>query len=482
MAFTSFHFLLFFPAVILLYFLIPKSFRTLFLLTVSYFFYLNLNPVFVFLLAGITLSTYWFTIWIDNTQTEKKKRILFRGAIITSLFPLLFFKYFPFLNNEVIKALEFLGIRCSLPNISFLIPIGLSFYTFAAIGYIFDVYVGEIKAEKNFGIVALFLSFFPLVTSGPIERANHMFGQFKKGGEFIYPKAVKGVQLMLWGYFLKLVIADQIAVYLTVTFSNIYAFSGTTLLLATLICPVQVYTDLAGYSLIAIGCANVMGFEVMQNFNRPFFATSMSELWRRWHISFISWLTDYVFIPLCFKLRRFRIWGIVSALMITFFLSGLWHGADLSPIIWGVFQGLLLSIEALTKTKRNTLESKYKLGQKWWYNFSWRIIIYLLFSFSFLLSRDLGSVSNLIYVLHKIFTDHGTLFTGHQILVFSLLYSLFGIALLLLSEARDEFFPDKFLLFANNNVIIRRSSYLMIIILILMMGVFTGGTFIYFQY
>ena len=336
MVFTSLHFLLFFPAVILLYYLIPARFRIFFLLIASYFFYLNLKPVFVLLLGGITLTTYFFTQWIDDAPTENSRRILFRGAIITSLIPLLFFKYFPFLNNELFKSLEFLGIRYSLPNISFFVPIGLSFYTFTALGYIIDVYHGEIKPEKNPGIVALFLSFFPLVTSGPIERANSMFTQFRNPPGFVYSKAVAGLKMILWGYFMKLVIADRISIYVSAIFLHLEAFSGKSLLLSTLLYPMQVYADLGGYSLIAIGSALMMGFEVRPNFNRPFFATSLSAFWRRWHISFISWLTDYIFIPLSFLFRRKKKWGIIMALLITFLISGLWHGVAFTTILWGL--------------------------------------------------------------------------------------------------------------------------------------------------
>ncbi|MEI6898439.1 MAG: MBOAT family O-acyltransferase [Bacteroidota bacterium] len=345
-------------------------------------------------------------------------------------------------------------------------------------GYLIDVYNGEIKAEKNLGIVALFLSFFPLVTSGPIERANPMFGKFGNPPGFVYSKAVKGLQAILWGYFMKLVIADRIAIYVSEVFSKPDFYSGKSLLFATLINPIEVYADLGGYSLIAIGSALIMGFEVRPNFNRPFFATSLSVFWRRWHMSFISWLTDYVFIPLTFYFRRYRKWGIVIALLMTFLISGLWHGAAITTILWGFSQGIILSFEVLANDRKKSIENLYNLKSRWWYIFLSCLNTYLIFAGSFLISGTAGPISSAIYIIQKIFTDHHDLFIENSniILAFS------GVLLLFMSEFRDEYYPGRFLLFDNRNVFVRRASYISVFILILLIGLFQGNGFIYFQY
>ena len=327
MIFTSLNFLVFFPTVIVLYYIIPKQFRWNFLLITSLFFYINIKPIYALLLLGISLITYIFALLIEKESSNKKRERLLIGSIILIILPLFFFKYFNFVNDSIFLILENLGLSWNLPEISFLLPIGISFYTFMAIGYVIDVYNEETRAEKNFGLITLFLSFFPLVLSGPIERAPSMLPQFKHKLEFNYQKIVNGLQLMLWGYFMKLVVADRIAIYVGQIFDHVDQHSGSTLFLATLLYPIQVYGDLGGYSLLAIGAANVMGINVRPNFNRPFFSTSMSDFWRRWHMSLITWLTDYLYTPLSFGLRKYKIWGIVIALMLTFIISGIWHGA-----------------------------------------------------------------------------------------------------------------------------------------------------------
>jgi alginate O-acetyltransferase complex protein AlgI len=478
MLFTTFNFIIFFPAVIFIYYLLPLKFRWTFLLIASYFFYINISPVYALLLFGVTITTYLFTNLISRTSSENKKKWLFIADIILTLLPLFFFKYYNFLNQSIIDLLVFLNIRWPLPNLNLLLPVGISFYTFMALGYSIDVYNEEIKPEKNFGIVALFLSFFPIVLSGPIERSKNMFHQFRGKLEFNYEKSVKGLQLILWGYFMKLVIADRVAIYVSAIFGNFEYHSGVSLLFATLLYPIQIYCDLGGYSLIAIGCANVMGIDINPNFHRPFFSTSMSEFWRRWHMSLIKWLTDYIYTPISFSLRKFHVWGIVFALMLTFFISGIWHGAALIYIVWGVFQGILLSIEAITNRKKATFLKKYNLNSKFLYVFFSCVFTYILFAFSLLIAGAVDSISEALTVIGKIFTNKQSLFINGTTLV----YMFVGIVLLFLSELRDEFFPEKFKLFQNNNIYIRWGAYLTILFIIILLGVFNGGQFIYFKF
>jgi len=478
MAFNSFNFLLFFPVVIILFYSIPARFRWYLLLVASYYFYINIKPVYILLLAGVTLTTFVFTLLIDKTQSERKKKQLLIIDIIITLLPLFFFKYFGFVNEVIYELLDLVGIKIQLPNISLLLPVGISFYTFMAVGYSIDVYNEEIRAEKKLGIVALFLSFFPLVLSGPIERAPNMFHQFSSKLVFNNAKIIKGLKLMLWGYFMKLVIAERVALYVYAIFNNIEHHSGPSLLFATMLYPIQVYADLGGYSLIAIGCANIMGIDIIPNFKRPFFATSMSDFWRRWHISLISWLTDYIFKPLSFILRKYEIWGIVISLLLTFFISGIWHGAALTFVIWGTIQGIVLSIEALTNRKKTYLENKYNLKGKSWYIIISCLITYIIFAFSLIFAGAVPTVSDAFAVIGKIFTNTQSLFLQDK----TIFYSFMGISILFVSEFINEYFPGKFDLFNNKKKIIRWSAYLCIFLMIILTGVLNGGQFIYFQF
>jgi len=480
MIFTSFNFLIFFPGVILVYYLLPEKYRPGFLLLASYYFYINITPVYALLLAGITVSTYAFTILIDKTKAEKKRKLFLIINIIITLLPLFFFKYYNFVNDGVFNLLQSAGIRWPLPEISFFLPIGISFYTFMALGYSIDVYNEEIKAEKNFGVVALFLSFFPILLSGPIERATNMFPQFKGRLVFSYKKAVRGLQLMLWGYFMKLVVANRIAILVSNIFDNADLKSGGSLFMAVLLYPVQVYGDLGGYSLIAIGSANVMGIDIIPNFKRPFFATSMSEFWRRWHISLISWLTDYIYTPLSFQLRKYKIWGIVIALMLTFLISGIWHGAALTFIFWGVLQGTFLSIEAITNKKKKSFVKKHNLDKKKWYIFISCFFTYLLFAFSEIFCGPINSMHKAFFVIRKIFTNFGgPLYYYNPSMI---IFILFGISLLFFVEWRMEYYKGAFSFLSNKSWVVRTLLYALLIIIILLIGVFDGGQFIYFQF
>ena len=454
MTFTSFEFLLFFPAVVLVYNLCPQRFKVWFLLAVSYAFYAFMQPVYLLLLAAVTGITYGFTRWMGATDDDDKKRKIMAWGIILVLLPLFFFKYFNFVNESI---LALCGIESTVPAIKWMLPVGISFYTFMAIGYIIDVNNEEVDVEKNIGAVGLFLSFFPYILSGPIERAGNMFPQLKKMPNSQPADLTAGLKLMLWGYFMKLCVADRLGIYVDAVFNNFAHHNGTTLTLATLLYPIQVYGDLGGYSLIAIGAARCMGLRIIPNFNRPFFATSMSELWRRWHMSLINWLTDYIYTPLSFALRSWKVWGIVCALMLTFLISGIWHGAALTFIVWGFVQGIYLSIEALLQKRRGTFESKHKLTKRWWYILICCVVVYLLFAFSQIFGRC-ATVTDAFVVIGKIFGERGSLFMVYE----TLGHAAVMVAILFFKDLRDEFFPNKLRCFDSPSIVIRFISYLII--------------------
>lgn len=479
MLFTSFNFLIFFPAVVILYFLLPQKVRSVFLLVASYYFYINMKPVYALLLAGVTLTTYFFANSISKAKSDKVKRRLLIADVVITLLPLFFFKYFNFVNEGIYNLLNYAGLHLALPQISLLLPVGISFYTFMALGYVIDVYNEDVEAEKNIGTVALFLSFFPIVMSGPIERATNMFPQLKKKVQFSQEMAVRGLQMMLWGYFMKLALADRLSIYIDAVFNNADQHVGSSLLLATLMQPIRVYGDLGGYSLIAIGCAKVMGFNIIPNFNRPFFATTMSEFWRRWHMSLIQWLTDYVFTPLSFGFRRYGVWGIVIALNLTFIISGVWHGAALNFIVWGALQGLVLSFETFTRKRKDLFEDRFNLKTKWWYILFGCVVTYLLFAFSLSFGGDAATVPDVLHIIRRIFTDsfHLPYKDGD-----TMLYGFLAFSVLFIKDFMEEYYPGRIRLFNNNNSTVRWLSYYCVIFLIFYLGIFGGGDFVYFQF
>jgi len=477
MVFTSLNFLLFFPLVALLYYISPKKWRWVTLLVASFFFYINIKPVYVLLLIGVTCSTYVFTILISNARDDSRRTLYLVLNIILVLLPLFFFKYFSTINTIMIRLLENWSLHWPLPEIKYMLPLGISFYTFMAIGYSIDVYNEELDAERNLGLVALFISFFPLILSGPIERAKNMLPQFRDYRPINYENVTAGLKLMVWGYFMKLVVADRIGIYVDLVYGDISTQNGSSLIIAAVLYPFQVYADLGGYSLIAIGTARVMGLDVIQNFKRPFFSTSMAEFWRRWHISLISWLTDYVYTPLSFRFRKYKIWGIVIALMLTFLVSGIWHGAALTFVIWGLMQGTFLSLEAVTNKKRTSFEQKYNLSANKIYHLAWMIITFVLFASSQIFGRA-ATIDDALLVYRRILTETGSPYLD----LTTLLYSFIGILIILLKDFKDEYFQGKMSFFSNSRAWIRYSAYLTIIFIILLFGVFKGNSFIYFQF
>ena len=477
MIFTSLNFLLFFPLIALLFYAIPAKWKSLMLLLASVFFYLNISPVYLVLLLGVAISTYGFTYLMSQSNNEKRNRQYMLANIALILTPLFFFKYFQVINNYIFGLLSENGLFWPLPELNFLLPVGISFYTFVAVGYTIDVYNEEVEAEKDFGVLTLFISFFPLILSGPIERAANMLPQFRNWKPADLQGINSGIKLMLWGYFMKLVVADRLGMYVDSVYHNIDNHNGTTLLLTTALYPFQVYCDLGGYSLIAIGTAKILGLDVMHNFKRPFFATTMAEFWRRWHISLITWLTDYVYTPLSFYYRKYKVNGVVIALLLTFLISGIWHGAAMTFVVWGIMQGIFLSVEALTQKKRSAWEKKHNLHQNLLYSICCMLLTYILFSASQIFGRspDLNTATT---VCTKILTEPGNLYLD----ITTLLFACMGLGLVLLKDINDEFFNNKYSLFSSKIAVVRYSAYLSVLFFIILFGVFSGSSFIYFQF
>lgn len=337
--FNSFAFLVFFPLVCMIYFLIPgNKWRNLFLLLASYYFYMSWNPTYAVLIFTSTLVTWGCGLLVErNAGNYRRQKVFLVVNLLINLGILFVFKYYNFINESIFHLFSLWGIRWEVPNLGVLLPVGISFYTFQAIGYSIDVYRGDLKAERNLFVYALFVSFFPQLVAGPIERAKNLLPQFRQKHHFDEANVIRGMKLMLWGYFMKLCVADRLALYVDAVYNNIPQHNGTSLLIASVFFAFQIYCDFGGYSLIAIGAARVMGFSLMENFRRPYFAQSIKEFWGRWHISLSTWFKDYVYIPLGGnRVGRFR---HALNLFVTFLVSGIWHGANWTFVLWGGFHG-----------------------------------------------------------------------------------------------------------------------------------------------
>lgn len=341
MLFNSTQFLIFFPIVTIAYFLIPHRIRYIWLLLASYYFYMCWNPKYALLIATSTVITWLSGLLIDRTNKSTadlknkifKKKLWVGLSFASNLAILFFFKYFDFALRNLNAVLAQFNFELIQPGFDVILPVGISFYTFQALSYTMDVYRGEIYAEKNILKYALFVSFFPQLVAGPIERSKNLLKQFNEEHCFDYDRVKNGLLLMLWGFFMKLVIADRVALLVDQVYNNWEQYAGFEIVVATVFFAVQIYCDFGSYSNIAIGAAQVMGFTLMENFRQPYFATSVADFWRRWHISLTSWFRDYLYIPLGGN-RKGQLRKYLNV-MIVFVTSGLWHGASWHFVVWG---------------------------------------------------------------------------------------------------------------------------------------------------
>lgn len=365
MLFNSLHFLIFFPIVLLVYYILPEKIRYIWLLVSSYYFYMCWNAKYVVLILFSTIVTYASGILIDSirkSQSENsalKMKLCVAGSLILNLGVLGVFKYTNFAMAALSKVFAAAHIELNLPVVDFLLPVGISFYTFQALSYTLDVYRGEIYAEKNILRYALFVSFFPQLVAGPIERSKNLLKQLAAPKRFDYDRAVDGFMLMLWGYFMKIVLADRIALFVDTVYNDTETFGGYYLLVASILFAIQIYCDFGGYSCIAMGTARILGIELMENFNAPYLAISVVDFWNRWHISLSSWFKDYLYIPLGGN-RKGKLKKYINK-MIVFLVSGLWHGASWAFVAWGGLHGMYQVVGEILSPVRNMAVRKLKL-------------------------------------------------------------------------------------------------------------------------
>jgi D-alanyl-lipoteichoic acid acyltransferase DltB (MBOAT superfamily) len=348
MSFVDIRFLLFFPAVVLLHFLLPVRFRWMFLLVASYGFYMAWKPEYGLLLALITVIDFIAGRIMGRTENDRTRLLTLILSLTANLGILFYFKYFNFFFESIGGALALMGTSASLPVLDIILPIGISFHIFQSVSYTIDVYRRQVKPVTHLGKFALYVSFFPQLVAGPIERPGGLLVQFFEERRFESARAADGVRLMLMGYAKKLIIADNIAPYVHQAFSSPHEYSGLSLMFAAALFAFQIYCDFSGYTDIARGSAKILGYDLALNFDRPYAATSITDFWRRWHISLSSWLRDYLYIPLGGNRRG--AYRTYANLVIVFVVCGLWHGANATFIVWGLWHGLFLIMERIGLT------------------------------------------------------------------------------------------------------------------------------------
>lgn len=394
MLFNSMAFAIFLPIVFFLYWALPHRYRAALLLMASYYFYMSWNAKYVVFILFTTVVTYLCAVCTEKWRSHKK---LFLCISLAACLGILFlFKYFNFFMNTLARLASRIAIPLSPLTLALLLPVGISFYTFQTLSYVIDVYRGDVQAEKNFFTYAAFISFFPQLVAGPIERTANLLPQIKRVHRFDEAKAVYGLKLMAWGFFKKLVIADNLAIYVDRVFEDVHEYSGFCMLLAAFFFSIQIYCDFSGYSDIAIGTARLFDIDLMRNFQSPYFAVSIRDFWRRWHISLSTWFRDYVYIPLggsrVGKLRS--MWNQ----LVTMLVSGLWHGAAFTYVIWGAVHGILQAACGAIPWVRRAAERLEKREHGCMAVWAARGMTFAVVMLAWVFFRA-GSVSDALYVL-----------------------------------------------------------------------------------
>jgi alginate O-acetyltransferase complex protein AlgI len=425
-------------------------------------------PYYIVILFVTIIIDYFAGIYISQSEGKRRKLLLFVSIISTCLV-LFIFKYYNFFIHNINGLAQFIGWNYSVEILSIILPIGLSFHTFQSLSYVIEVYRGHQVPERNFGIYSLYVMYYPQLVAGPIERPQNLLHQFKRVNNFRFMSFKRGIRLMILGFFLKVVVADRLAIYVDSVYNNAEKHSGITFCLATVFFAFQIYCDFAGYSSIAIGASRVMGIELMTNFRRPYLSSSISEFWRRWHISLSTWFKDYVYISLGGNRVRLKIHKYFN-LFITFLISGFWHGANWTFVVWGALNGVYLIIEdilnrALPKSIRFAAVVR-------------TLVVFVLICISWIFFRA-ASIDQAIYVVKSISSMKGGIFVPADPEI--LFYCVFGIVAVL----GNEVFYEK--VYKNRNLKFNRSAFsnsimVVAILLILLIGVFDGGQFIYFQF
>lgn len=481
MLFNSLHFALFLPVVFFLYWFVAHKHyqqQNILLLLSSYFFYACWDWRFLFLLVFSTVLDYSTGIQMELAKSAKRKQFWFWLSISINLGFLGIFKYYNFFASSFASALSGIGLYVSPWTLKVILPVGISFYTFHGLSYVIDIYKERIKAERNFIDYSVFVSFFPLLVAGPIERATHLLPQIQRKRKFDYSKAVDGLRQILWGLFKKVVIADNCARFANVIFDSPTEHSGSTLLLGALFFSFQIYGDFSGYSDIALGTARLFGIDLLKNFAFPYFSRDIAEFWRRWHISLSTWFRDYLYIPLGGS--KGGTWMKVRNTFIIFIVSGFWHGANWTFIVWGLLNAIYIMPSIIFNTNRNHLDV---VAQGKWFpsvkealqmSFTFGLTV---FAWIFFRAENMGHALDYI---SGIFSE--SLFTIPDFKMQKVVSTLFLVVIFMVIEwfGREKAYAIA-ALFVNKHKIFRLAFYYLILIIIFLFAG-SGAEFIYFQF
>ena len=489
MLFNSLEFLIFFPVVTLLYFIIPHKFRWFLLLTASCIFYMFFIWQYVFILLVTILIDYFAGMLIEK-ESGKRRKIYLIVSIISTCLVLFVFKYFNFFNANFEYIAGLLHWNYPVEALNIILPIGLSFHTFQSLSYVIEVYRGRQKAEKHFGIYALYVMFYPQLVAGPIERPQNLLHQFYEKHEVDFKRIGDGLKLMLWGFFKKVVIADRLAILVNSIYDSPEGHSGPQFIIATVFFAIQIFCDFSGYSDIAIGSAQVMGFKLMDNFRRPYFSGSVAEFWKRWHISLSTWFKDYLYISMGGNRVSKPRWYF--NLFLTFLISGLWHGSNWTFVIWGALNGFYLIVSIWTKGIRQKIVKAVKLDRVPLLHGLLQITVtfaLVCFAWIFFRARD---VSKAIYIITHMFTGLSEGFgsmesllseTGMGINGFIIAVGciVFMEAVHIVQQKRGSIRQ----MVASKPLLVRWACYYTLLLVIILLGIY-GSTapsaFIYFQF
>ena len=488
MKFNSIQFLVFFPLAAIAFFSIPQRWRWFLLLGASYVFYMSWNPKYIVVLLTMTGVGYLAGILLERQTFPATRRFTLTLSLLASLGILFFFKYFELSSRTLHIIFDQLGLTHWIPGFNLLLPLGISYFTFQTMSYILDVYRGMIKAEKHAGIYALFIGFFPHLTAGPIARANQLLPQFRTDHVPDYEMIVSGLQRMVWGFFKKLVIADRLALMVNTVYGDPSGYTGVALILATYAFAFQVYCDFSGYADIAIGAARVMGFKLQENFQQPYYAQSIPDFWRRWHITLYNWLRDYLFYPLSRAMKRSRfnsnsLLAIALPPFLTMLASGLWHGTNWTFLIWGALHGIFMVGSVLWNRKNNSLQWPVSVPPQ----ILGGIRIFATFhlvSFAWIFFRA-NSLSDAVYIIQHLFVNmeiNASLFTLMPVGWYDWLVALLGILLMEVIHWVQRKNGSLREVIRRQPAWLRWSYYYALVLIIFMFGKFGAGEFIYARF
>lgn len=476
MLFNSIEFFIFLFIVIVVYYIIPNEiYKQIFLILSGAFFLLQSNILSITIISFIAVLNFFLGIEIEKKKDNKVGQLLFLIAILINIGNLFFFKYYNFFNENLNIALEYFGFNSPFPFLNILLPLGISFYTFSVLGYLIEIKIGKNNAEKNFVFFLNYVFFFTKLLAGPIEKSQNFLPQCRENKSILWENFSVGSKLIIWGFFQKLVIADRISIFVDTIYGSVEMHSGITIFFYISLYTLQIYADFSGYTDIARGIAKIFGYNLMENFKRPLLANSITEFWRRWHISLSSWVNDYIYTPISLKLRNIGVYGIIIALFISFLIVGIWHGAIWTFIFFGIFQGVILTYEFLTLKFRKKIY--YRLSKRL-INIIGIFLTFLVLTFSLVLFRA-PNIETALKIYNKISFNGDFVFVGNIGMIAS---AIVGIVILISRDIIIEYFKKDIFVLRSNFFIIRSFPYAILIILILMFGVFDGGQFIYFKY